>query len=75
MKDFKKQLQALVKIGEKILLLLVGAAALTLSILDPRFETLRSAIQVTGALCLILGLSPMVTAYVKANLPKVEKKK
>lgn len=74
MKDFKKQLQALVKIGEKMLLLIVGATALALSVLDARFETLRLAVQVTGLLCLVLGLAPMVWAYVKANLPKVEKK-
>lgn len=74
MKDFKKQLQAIVKIGEKILLLGVGAALVALSILDSRFETLKLGVQIAGVLCLVLGLSPMIWAYVKANMPKREKK-
>lgn len=61
------------KILEKIALLLVGGAALTVSILDPRFETLRSGIQICGGFCVLLGLVPMVWEYIKATLPTKSK--
>lgn len=73
MDNFKKQAKALVTIGEKVLLLVAGAAALALSVLDPRFETLKLAVQLVGALCVIFGLAPMVWAYIKATLPKLDK--
>lgn len=66
MDKFKKQIKALVTIGEKVLLLGAGALALALSILDPRFETLKLAMQLIGTLCVIVGFAPMAWAYIKA---------
>lgn len=69
----KQQLNALVKIGEKLALLLMGTAALTLSLIDSRFETLRLYIQVIGIVCLLFALIPMAWAYIQANWPTDKK--
>lgn len=70
---FKKQMLAVVKIGEKILLVGVGAMALALSVTDPRFDTLRLGIQISGGVSLAFGLAPMVWEYIKANYPTKKK--
>lgn len=75
MNNLKQQLVAVKSISEKVLLLLVGAAALAASVLDPRFETLKLGLQVLGAVCFLLGISPMVWQYVKAQWPKADTKK
>lgn len=71
---YTKQLQALVKISEKVTLLIVGSTALAVSVIDPRFETLKLAVQASGAICLLFALVPMVWAYAKANWPTDKKK-
>lgn len=68
------KIQASIKIAEKVTLLVVGAAALIVSVVDPKFATLRIAVQASGALCLLLSLFPMILAYCKNNWP-VDKKK
>jgi hypothetical protein len=68
------KIQATIKIAEKVTLLAVGAAALIVSVVDPKFATLKIAVQASGALCLLLSLSPMIWAYCKNNWP-VDKKK
>lgn len=69
MENFK----AIWNIIQTILLLVAGAAALTLSMLDGRVENIKLAVQILGAVCVVFGLTPMVIEYVKANWPKGKK--
>lgn len=73
MNDFKKQALAYVKIGERILLLIVGAYLIYLSINDTQFEKLELAVKAAGAASILLGLVPMVWAYIKTVLPTAKK--
>jgi hypothetical protein len=68
MKNIKKYAQAGSKIGEKVLLLVAGGTASIMSLHDPRLENIQVITQVMGGLCIIFGLAPMITAYVKNTL-------
>ncbi|HSW91472.1 MAG TPA: hypothetical protein VLG09_02405 [Candidatus Saccharimonadales bacterium] len=74
MNEFKAQAKAYVKIGERILLLIVGSYLIYLSVNDTRLEALERAIQAAGAASILLGLIPMVWAYIKTVLPTAKKK-
>lgn len=52
----KQQLIAVKSISEKVLLLLVGIAAIGASLLDPRFVTLKYGLLGLGTICFLLGI-------------------
>lgn len=68
METIKKYAQAVSKIGEKVLLIIAGGAALIMSLHDPRLENIRLITQVMGGLCFVFGIIPMIVAYVKSVL-------
>lgn len=68
--QIKEQFLAVVKIGEKIAMLAMGATAVSVSVLDPRFQTLKTGLLAVGIICLFLALVPMIWAYIKNNWPK-----
>lgn len=64
MKNFKNKAKKVAEIAERILLVGVGAAALYASIFNNPISIRYTALGL-GALCIIAGLVPMITAYAK----------
>lgn len=69
MEKYKQQGLAVVKIGEKILLLGIGVLALILSQIDPRFATMSLEVLIGGTVCLLFSLPPIIWAYIKTTYP------
>jgi hypothetical protein len=70
MKNFKTTIKAILTIGERLLLTLVGLSAGYASTLNLTHSDLKTVCAVLAVLCLIFGLTPMITSYVKAVWPK-----
>lgn len=70
MKNFKQNAQAAIVIGEKFLLLVVGASGLALVLLTGQPRLIKIAALALSSVCLLVGFVPMFVAYIKANLPK-----
>lgn len=68
MKNIKKKLQTIANVGERLLLIGLGLAALYLGASDQVIESKVALI--TGIACFVAGIAPMVISYVKAEFSK-----